>query len=116
MDKVQEIFNRIKERSVKQRDIKAIYRDALASSHEYQLIIEELKKLKEKKKSIEASLQGDFVSEFNELDGIKTDIASDKELLNDATLNKIIRGEMIEVEDEHHNKYEPVFSVKFKKT
>ena len=52
MANIQEIFNRIQETKNKQKEIKAMYRDALANSFEYNEVTDKLKKLKEKKKEI----------------------------------------------------------------
>lgn len=116
MANIQEIFNRIAETKRKQKDIKSIYRDALASSHEYQLVLEEIKKVKEKKKQIEGVIKSDFTSELSTLDRLKIDIESDNELLSDASLNQLVKGQSISLVDDNNNKYEPIFSVRFKKT
>lgn len=115
MANIQEIFNRIRETKKQQKDIKSIYRDALLNSHEYQALLEQIKKIKEKKKEIENGIRADFRSEFDKLERIKIDIESDNELLSDASLNQLLKGQSINLVDEHSVKYEPVFSVKFKK-
>lgn len=115
MADVQQIFNKIKERQKEQKTLKQIYRDVLANSQEYQNIIEELDTLKAKKKKIEEVLKSELRSEIDQLNSIKVDIDSEKEILSQATLSKILKGEAIELVDEHNNKYEPIFSVRFKK-
>lgn len=115
MAQLQEIFNRIKDSKKEQKDIKVIYRDALSTSSEYQNISEELKTLKERKKTIEADIRSQFSKELDKLEQIKLDIATDNELLSDIALTQLMKGETIALTDEYENEYEPSFSVKFKK-
>lgn len=115
MANVQEIFTKIKEKQKEQKIIKQIYRDVLANSLEYQNILEELESLKNKKKKLEETLRNDLKTEMDQLYSIKIDIESEKEILNQATLTKLLKGEPLEIIDEYNNKYEPVFSVRFKK-
>lgn len=116
MADLQEIFSRMTEIKKKQKDIRSAYKDALATSLEYQEIGEKLKTLREKKKQIEASTKQQFASEFTKLDDYAIDLASDQELLTDAAVTKLMKGETVEVVDEYNNTYQPVFAVKFKKT
>ncbi len=115
MVNVQEIFSKIKEKQKEQKTIKQMYRDVLANSQEYQNILEELDSLKLKKKKLEETLKNELKSEMEQLYSIKSDIDSDKEILSQATLTKLLKGEPIELTDEYNNKYEPVFNVRFKK-
>lgn len=115
MTNVQEIFNKIKEKQKEQKTIRQIYKDVLNNSKEYQEIIKELDELKIKKKRVEAVLKSDLKSEMDKLESIALDIESNKELLSQASLSKIIKGEAISLEDENSNKYEPIFNVSFKK-
>ncbi len=116
MAKLEEIFNKIQNSKKEQREIKAIYKDALTNSGEYKKITEEISELKEKKKSIEEGVKHDFSSEFTKLDSLKTDIESDKTILADIAINQLMKGETVEIIDDYDNKYEPVFSVRFKKS
>lgn len=115
MAEAQEIFNRIKEKKNEQKNLKDIHRSVLANSQEYQLILEELKELKDKKKKIQSSLESDLKEEFAKIDEIKSYIASDREMLSNIALTQMLKGEKVEVADEHNNKYGPVFSVRFEK-
>jgi predicted nuclease with TOPRIM domain len=116
MQNVQEIFNRMQAIKKKQKDIRSAYKDALAGSAEYAELSDKLKQMRERKKQIEARVKQDFSSEFTKLDDYKIDLESDSTLLTDAVITKMMKGETVEIEDEYNNKYEPVFSVKFKKT
>lgn len=113
--KLQEIYNRITETKKEIREIKSMYSDALKNSQEYQRINDEIKALKDRKKKIEDSIKDDFSSEFHKLDTLKVGLENDKMLLSDAALTMITKGESIEIVDDKEQKYEPVFSVKFKK-
>ncbi|NQU83183.1 MAG: hypothetical protein HQ536_00570 [Parcubacteria group bacterium] len=116
MSKLKEIFNRMQEAKKEQRGIRAMYRDALLGSQEYEKIVQDLEDLKIKKKQIEIGVQRDFNADFKKLEELKLDLETDKELISDIALNQYVKGESIEIVDEYDNKYEPIFSVKFKKT
>ncbi len=115
MSKIQDLFNKIQVSKKKQTDIRKMYKDALSASQEYNEIIDKIKKLRDKKKEIENSVQADFSSEFEKLESLKIDIESDNMMMSDLAINQLAKGEMIEVKDEYENQYEPIFNVKFKK-
>jgi len=115
MQNIQEVFNRLQDLKKESKEIKKMYREALLTSQKHKDTSEELKVLKEKKKQTENSIKEDFSSEFEKLDILKADIESDQILLNDIALTKITKGERVEITDENNVKYEPLFSVTFKK-
>ncbi len=110
-----DIFKRIQDRKKEQRELKAMYRDALSVNGGYQKILEELADLKVKKKKIEAGVQADFKDEFNKLEGLKLNIAGDNQLLSDLAITQLTSGEPVKIVDENKIEYEPVFTVRFKK-
>ncbi|MCX6798163.1 MAG: hypothetical protein NTX66_03075 [Candidatus Falkowbacteria bacterium] len=110
-----DVFKRIQDQRKEQRDLKAIYRDALSTNGEYQSVKEEIEALKLRKKKIEISVQDSFKEEFNKLEGLKLNIAGDNQLLSDLALNQIMSGETIRIVDENKVEYDPVFTVRFKK-
>lgn len=116
MADIQEIFSRILETKKKQKDIKTAYRDALAASQEYKTIEDKMKELRARKKQIENSIKQDFSGEFQKLDDFAIDLESDNTMLSDAAFSKLVKGETVAVVDEYNNNYEPLFTVKFKKT
>lgn len=116
MPNIQEIFNNIQKAKKEQKEIKNMYRDALANSSGYQSTLEELKALREKKKKIEEGLRDDFRAEFDKLEVLKADIDNDTMLLSDAALSEYVKGRPVEIVDEYENKYEPIFKVQFKKS
>lgn len=115
MSKLQEVFDRINESKKEQKELKKMYRDALVNSQEYQMATEELKTVRDKRKEIENKIKADFSSEFDKLDTLKLDIENDMMLLSDAALTQMMNGEMLDIQDQYDNKYEPIFSVRFKK-
>jgi len=111
-----DVFKRIQDKKREQRDLKTIYREALALNGQYQEVLEELEALKIKKKKILAAVQADFKEEFDKLEGLKLNIAGDNQLLSDLALNQLTKGELIKIVDENKIEYEPIFTVRFKKT
>jgi len=110
-----DVFKRIQEKKKEQRELRALYRDALTLSGEYQKIIEEINDLKLKKKQIENGIQMDFKTEFDKLEGLKLNLAGDAQLLSDLALRQLTSGEAVKIIDENKTEYEPVFNVRFKK-
>lgn len=115
MANLQEVWLRVQKTKKKQKEIRSAYKDALVNSTDYAKIVEDLKNLREKKKKIEMDVRQDFSSEFFELDNLKADTETDMEMLSDLALNTYVNGETVQVTDEHENKYEPVFVVKFRR-
>ncbi len=115
MSNLQETFNRIQETKTKTREIRKQYREALEDSKEYQDILEKLEGLKLRKKQIETELKEDSLTDFKKLDAYKMHIKTDMELLSDLALNQLVSGETVVVTDSKDQKYEPLFSVRFKK-
>ena len=87
MQNIQEVFNRIQAAKKEQKEIKTMYRDALVNNKEYTDLIDEIKTLRERKKSIEATIQEGFHDEFITLEQLKTEIQSDQEMLSDIAFN-----------------------------
>ena len=116
MQDIQEIFNRMQIIKKQQKDIRSTYKDALAATPEYQEINDKIKTLRERKKQIENTTKESFSAELTKLDDFKIDLESDSVMLSDAALTKLMKGETVQVVDEYNNTYEPLFTVKFKKT
>lgn len=99
----------------KNSQIRAIYRDALTGSAEYQQVVEELEKIKEKKKTLVEGIRSDFRPEFDRLEELQISINDDNLMMSDLALNAYLKGEKLELTDERQAQYEPIFNVKFKK-
>lgn len=115
MSKLQEVFDRIQKTKKEQKVIKSAYRDALANSGRHQEVAEKIKALREEKGKIVQSIKEEFSSELDKLETIKTEIETDMMIMSDLAINELTKGNLIEISDEYSNKYEPLFSVKFKK-
>lgn len=106
-------FNRIQKAKSEQKEIKAMYKDALENNKEYQKSFEDYKKARDEKKKIEQEIKEEFRSEFDKLEILKNEIMTDSELLSDMVISKVAKGDKIELTDEFENRLEPVFKVKF---
>lgn len=116
MANLQEVYNRIQETKKKQKDIRGALRDALLLSSEHQDITDKIKTMRIKKQQIEAAVKADFSSELDKIEEYALDLKSDMMLLSDAAMSKLMKGETVEITDEYDNRYEPIFSVQFKKS
>lgn len=110
-----DVFKRLQDKKKEQRDLKVLYREALATNGEYVQIREELEALKLKKKKIELTVQSDFKEEFDKLEGLKLNIAGDNQLISDLAISQLANGEPIKIIDENQIEYEPIFTVRFTK-
>jgi hypothetical protein len=115
MKNLQEIFDRIETTKHEQHQVKAMYKDSLDNSPEYQEILDKLKKLKIQKKEIEDAAQADLGKEWEKLDLLALHLREDKELLADVAISTLMKGETVKIVDKNKIEYEPVFSVRFKK-
>ncbi len=55
------------------------------------------------------------MNDFKKLDALRMHVQTDMEMISDMALNKLMSGETVEVVDADNNRYEPLFSVRFKK-
>jgi trans-2-enoyl-CoA reductase len=113
---IEEVFKRIQEKKKEQGVLKKMYRDALSVNGGYQESLEELEALKLKKKKIEAGVQSDFKEEFDKIEGLKLNIAGDSQMLSDLALTQLTSGKPVKIIDENKVEYEPIFTVRFKKS
>ena len=116
MQDIQQTFSKIREMKKEQKDIRGMYKDALAQADSYEETVEELKKLREKKKSIEERIQGELGKSWDKHEELKYEIDTHKEMLNDIAITTLMKGETVAVKDEFDNAYEPIWKVNFKKT
>ena len=116
MRNIQEVFERIQENKKQQRDIRALYKETLAALPEYRDTIEKLDALKAQKRQIEFRVQEELASYFQKLDLLKVNLTGDNAMLSDIAVSQFMKGEAIKLTDSYNNTYEPVFTVKFKKT
>ncbi len=115
MQNAQEVFNKIREMKKEQKDLRDMYKDALAQADEYEELVEEIATLREKKKQIETRIQAELGRAWEKFDDLKREVETEKEMLNDIALTTLMKGETVEVKDEFDNAYEPTWKVNFKK-
>ncbi len=116
MDSIQKSFLTIQEMKKKSRDIRTIIKDAFSQNADYQEVNEELKKLKEKKKTIEQKVHSEFERELQQLDDMKIDLETEMNEISDAILTRVMKGEVIKVRDARNTIYLPEIKVAFKKS
>ncbi len=114
MKSVQDIFDRLQEKKSQVKVVRRKYKEELAASTEYQHITDEMVKLREKKKKYEKSIREQSGAAFGKMDELALAIRQDSQMLSDVALTSIMKGERVEVKDQHSG-YEPVFSVRFKR-
>lgn len=115
MNDLQTVFERIKETKRKQKEIRRVYKDTLEQSKEYQDLIDKLDTMKARKKAIEDEVKAELESDIQKLNAYKMHIQNDNELMSDLAINQLMSGETVELVDENDQKYEPIFTVRFKK-
>ncbi len=115
MQDLQSIFVRIRETKAEQKELRKMYKDALNNSPEYGEVLEKLESLKAKKKGIETEMKEDSMNDFKKLDALRMHVKTDNEMISDIALNKLMAGETVEIVDGNDQRYEPVFTVRFRK-
>lgn len=115
MQDLNEVFKKINEEKKERKRLQDMYKDLLANSKPYQDAVDALADAKAKKQQIEASIRAEMPTEMDEVDRIKESLDAHKQLMTDLAMSKLMKGETVEITDEQDTKYEPVFSVRFKK-
>ena len=113
MRDIKEIFERIQEQKREQREINKAVREALENSSEYDSVKEQIERLRLKKLRIEDAARGDL---DQKMDLLKLNIKEGIQVMSDVALTTIMKGESVKLVDSDNNEYEPIFSVRFKKT
>lgn len=116
MATIQDTFFHIQETKKKQREIRALYRDALKNSHSYQEALTDMQTLREKKKGIENRIRVDYARDLERLDALVDELKQDNTKLADMVLSSLMRGEIIKVRDMRNMVYDPIVKVTFKKS
>ena len=116
MNTIQDVFLSIQGSKKKQRELRAMYREAQLQSPEYQDIVAEIKTLSEKKKKIEQKLRSEFSSELEQLDTLKTTLKEEHEKLVSIAIDHLAKGETMRVIDGSNTIYDPVIKISFKKS
>ncbi|HUO75554.1 MAG TPA: hypothetical protein VMU12_01375 [Candidatus Paceibacterota bacterium] len=115
MKNIQDIFNRLQEKKHQVNVVRKKFREELAASGEYQRIIEDIERLREKKKRHELAVRSQSEAAFARIDELALAIRQDTQLISDLALTSIMKGEPVAVKDQQSD-YEPVFTVRFRRS
>lgn len=115
MQSIQDIWNKIEELKKEQKDIRAVYKDMLYSSGEYQELKDQMETLKARKKQMEIGVAGEMQEKMRRLDFLKHEVAEQNQLLSDLSLSNLMKGERVEITGANNTAYDPLFSVRFRK-
>lgn len=115
MPSLEEVHKRLANNKAERRDLQKMFKDDLKNTPKYVAITEELKTLRDEKKTIENELKQAYASENERLEQLKADIADDQELLSDIALNMYVNEETVEIKDDDDNVWHPEFKVTFKR-
>ena len=115
MKQLQLIFDETIAKKQEAKDLRAMYKDALADADKYVELTEAIKELREQKKEVELRIQGQLGRAWEKLEDIKTEIDADKIRMTDQALNDLMSGTTVSVKDQFENEYEPVWNVRFVK-
>ena len=113
MKDIKEFFDRIQEHKKEQRDLNLAVKDSLRNMPEYHDLTDQIDRLKLKRAKIEQSAMDDVA---HKIDLLKANIKDATQAMSDIALTTLMKGEMVKLVDDKDNEYEPVFSVRFKKT
>jgi hypothetical protein len=115
MQEMQEVFDRIQEFKQTRKEIGKEYRDALAQNNGYLEVKDELKKLREKKKLMESSVQGEMGTRYETFERAQKEIADLEQMLTDIAMTTLMEGKSINLKDKNNVEYEPSYKISFKR-
>lgn len=115
MPSLEEVHGRLRVKAREKSELQKAFKDELANNPRYQQIAEQLKVLKEEKKSIENQVWAASSADAQKLDLLALDIKSDREMLSELALNMYVKGETVQIVDEYQARWVPKFAVTFKK-
>ena len=98
MQDLTSVYLRIKEMEKERKEIKKMFKDELAHDATYQAVLEDLKVLKEKKKSIENEKKAGALNDVARMEQLTLDILGTKELLADICTSRLSKNESLEIE------------------
>ncbi len=113
--RLQEVYAEIQLLKKQRKEIKDGFKNELEHHERYQELLEEMKKFKDEKKSIETQVRESAPGESQKLQDVEVELKADEELLSDLAFNLLMKDETVEVTDQYKNRYVPKFVVKFTK-
>jgi len=115
MQDLKAIHSKIQDKSRERRQLMRAFQDELAQNKEYVELVEELKKLRERKKSLENYAMAQALGDASKLDTLQLEIKDQRQMLSDVALALYAEGEQVEIVDGDDIRWVPAFSVRFKK-
>ncbi len=116
MQQLQVVFDEMVENKKELKGLKEMYRDALKDTDQYDEIVEQIKELRAKKKSIELAVQGKMGRSYEKIEELTSEIKAQKVIISDIAMTTLMDGKTVEVSDPFGNVYEPEYKVNLKKT
>lgn len=113
--RIQEMHDEIMEAQKKKKEISKVIKEGYEGSKEYQDLVEELNRVKARKKAVEQVIRSQYSSEYNQAEDLAQDIRDTKMVLSDLMWNELIKNNAVAVTDEHDNRYVPHVVVTLKK-
>ena len=107
MRDLKSVHLKLQDKSRERRQLMRSFQDELAQNKEYVDLVEQIKKLREVKKSIENSVKASSLGDASKLDTLQLEIKDQREMLSDLALAAYTDGDNI--------RWVPQFSVRFKK-
>lgn len=100
MQDLKTVYERIKEKKRRCREIVRSFRDQLAQSAGYKEVVDQLASLREKKKSIENAVCSSAAADAEKLDLLKLEVKNEEQMLSDIALSMYAGGQTVDVKDE----------------
>lgn len=113
MQQAQTIFSKLQKNKKKLAELKKQLNDEYKQNTEYLDVDLRVKTEQKKRAAIRKTIDEQFPDMVNEINDLKIDIASDKEMLNDIILSNYLKGESVELFNEYAQAQLPIFEVKF---
>jgi predicted nuclease with TOPRIM domain len=115
MQNIQDLFDTLQVTKKEQKEIRKEYNDALMNANGYVEVTDELKKLKEKKKQIEAMTQSRMGERYVKLENLKKKTEELDQAITDVAMSTLMEGKTVEIKDQYDNAYAPTYKITFKK-
>ncbi len=116
MQDLKEAYVSLQQKKREKGVIAKMIRDELSNRDDYKNLVEEIRVLREKKKSIESQVKADALHDMERMDDLKNEIAAQQELISDIAISQLTSGETVEIIDEELGvRLTPVFNVRFQK-
>ena len=115
MQDLKVVYKNLMGKKKERKELQKMIADELRNSAEYQTVTEELKTLREKKKSIEDQIKALSFNEAYKIDELSEEIKENAQMLSDLALNMYANNQSTEIVDEYNTRWVPEFKVNYKK-